>query len=354
LPARWTRVDEWYNYRTLPAAGTRVLLNLDETSYTGGNMGATHPIAWYRGFDGGRSFYTGMGHTAESYTEPLFLGHLLGGIQYAAARGAVAEGGRHVFYNNSAFDGNDPAANAADDAAIATDKVALLPGGGRATFANYTSYTRGINGVMLVVAALPSGAGPTAADFVLKVGNDDTPADWTSAPAPSSVTVRRGAGAGGSDRITFTWPDGAVAKKWLGVTALVNTRTGLADPETFYFGNAPGESGNTPANAFVTAADEHGARAHQRGAGDPAPVNDRWDFDRNRRVNAADQLVPRRNATNTQTAVKLITVANTSPPSLRAASRAARPPRALLTAPLRMTGAPCDDDEAGRAVGPET
>ncbi|MCK4275430.1 MAG: hypothetical protein KAX78_02885, partial [Phycisphaerae bacterium] len=51
--------------------------------------------------------------------------------------------GRYVFYNNSALDGLDPAANAADDGAIATDKTALL-GGSTAAFANYTSYSRGI------------------------------------------------------------------------------------------------------------------------------------------------------------------------------------------------------------------
>ncbi|MCK4276086.1 MAG: right-handed parallel beta-helix repeat-containing protein, partial [Phycisphaerae bacterium] len=67
--------------------------------------------------------------------------------------------GRYVFYNNSFFDGNDPAPNACDDGAIATDKTALLPGGTGA-FANYTSYARGINGVMVDIENLP--AAPTA------------------------------------------------------------------------------------------------------------------------------------------------------------------------------------------------
>lgn len=82
LPERWTRTDEWYNYRSF-YNGIQVLAMLDENTYIGGTNGAEHPIAWYHEFDGGRAFYTGGGHTDESYTEPLFLEHLLGGIKYA-------------------------------------------------------------------------------------------------------------------------------------------------------------------------------------------------------------------------------------------------------------------------------
>lgn len=82
LPARWERTDEWYNYKNI-YAGIHVLAELDEKTYEGGVNGAHHPIAWYHAYDGGRSFYTGGGHTKESYTEPLFLKHLLGGIRYA-------------------------------------------------------------------------------------------------------------------------------------------------------------------------------------------------------------------------------------------------------------------------------
>lgn len=83
LPARWTRRDEWYNYKAPPADGVRVLLNLDERSYTGGTMGSNHPIAWYHEFEGGRSFYTGGGHTKESFAEDLFLEHLAGALRWA-------------------------------------------------------------------------------------------------------------------------------------------------------------------------------------------------------------------------------------------------------------------------------
>ncbi|MCF2495068.1 ThuA domain-containing protein [Dyadobacter chenhuakuii] len=87
LPERWEREDEWYNYRSF-YSGIKVLAELDENSYDGGTNGAKHPISWYHTFDGGRAFYTGNGHTDESYGDPAFLGHLLGGIQYAIGKNA--------------------------------------------------------------------------------------------------------------------------------------------------------------------------------------------------------------------------------------------------------------------------
>ena len=83
LSARWQRRDEWYNYRRNPRGQVHVLATLDESSYDGGNHGFDHPIAWCHDYDGGRSWYTGGGHTRESYGEPLFMQHILGGIEYA-------------------------------------------------------------------------------------------------------------------------------------------------------------------------------------------------------------------------------------------------------------------------------
>lgn len=82
LPDRWERTDEWYNYKQLNPAVT-VLAKLDKKSYEGSEHTDDHPIAWYHAYDGGRAFYTGGGHTDESFSEPLFLQHLLGGITYA-------------------------------------------------------------------------------------------------------------------------------------------------------------------------------------------------------------------------------------------------------------------------------
>jgi type 1 glutamine amidotransferase len=87
LPARWVRTDEWYNFATNPHGSVHVLMTVDEKTYQGGTMGAYHPIAWYHEYDGGRAWYTALGHTSESYSEPLFLAHLWGGIVYAAGLG---------------------------------------------------------------------------------------------------------------------------------------------------------------------------------------------------------------------------------------------------------------------------
>ncbi len=87
LPALWVRTDEWYNFASNPRGRVNVLMTIDESTYKGGVMGADHPIAWYHEYDGGRAWYTALGHTSESYYEPLFLAHLWGGIMYAVGDG---------------------------------------------------------------------------------------------------------------------------------------------------------------------------------------------------------------------------------------------------------------------------
>jgi type 1 glutamine amidotransferase len=88
LPDPWVRTDEWYNFASNPRTNPdiHVLASLDESSYSGGTMG-DHPIAWYHAYRGGRAWYTAGGHTGESYAEPLFLAHLLGGVEYASGAG---------------------------------------------------------------------------------------------------------------------------------------------------------------------------------------------------------------------------------------------------------------------------
>ncbi len=84
LPGSWRRTDEWYDYRSSPTERVGVLLTLDESTYEGGRMGDDHPIAWSHLYDGGRAFYTGGGHTKESFSEDAFAAHLLGAIRWAA------------------------------------------------------------------------------------------------------------------------------------------------------------------------------------------------------------------------------------------------------------------------------
>lgn len=86
LSPTWVRTDEWYNYQTNVRSTAHVLASLNESSYTGGGMGADHPHTWCKTVGSGRSFYTGNGHTQESYADPAFRSMLLGGIRYAANR----------------------------------------------------------------------------------------------------------------------------------------------------------------------------------------------------------------------------------------------------------------------------
>jgi type 1 glutamine amidotransferase len=92
LPRSWVREDEWYNFRTNPRDDVHVLMSLDESTYDprgysvpGGSppMG-DHPISWCQRYEGGRSFYTALGHRGVYWSEPLLLAHVLGGIEMAA------------------------------------------------------------------------------------------------------------------------------------------------------------------------------------------------------------------------------------------------------------------------------
>lgn len=198
---------------------------------------------------------------------------------------------RHIFYNDSAFDTGDPLANAFDDGAIATDKAALFPGSG-AAFPNYTSYAKGINGVMIDIAALPTIPNPS--DFEFRVGNDNNPAQWPLGPVPLGISVRFGDGMLGSDRVTILWADNAIEKTWLQVTVKVTANTGLAEPDVFYFGNAPGESGDTATDALVGSKDVLGPQNNPMVG---APINNAFDYNRDALVDANDATVAQDNQT---------------------------------------------------------
>ena len=84
LPAEWQRTDEWYNFKELKADNETVI-SIDEQTYTGGVHGNNHPISWGRTFEGGKIFYTAMGHTENTYSEPLFIQHIGGAIAWLMA-----------------------------------------------------------------------------------------------------------------------------------------------------------------------------------------------------------------------------------------------------------------------------
>ena len=121
------------------------------------------------------------------------------------------------------------------------------------------------------------------------------------------ITVREGAGVDGSDRVTIRWEDNAVKNQWLQVTVKATENTGLADADVFYFGNAPGEAGDSLINTIVNATDEIVARNFQHSALNPATINDPYDYNRDGLVNGTDQIIARANQTNPLTMLRLIT-----------------------------------------------
>lgn len=232
-----------------------------------------------------------------------------GNLYYLARGGASGEVyrisaadvvGRQLFYNGSAFDNNSTAINAADDNAVASDKTAYLPGTGTASFANVSSYDRGINGIMLDLLGTHGSISPN--DFIFRVGTNNTPSTWGAAPSPTTISVRAGAGVGGADRVEIVWADGAIRNTWLEVIVKSNSATGLpqlpgypdGQGDVFFFGNRVGEAGVDNTGGFLTtdANDELAARAGQGLALTP---NNPLDFDRDRVVDADDQLLARGN-----------------------------------------------------------
>jgi len=223
---------------------------------------------------------TAAGAIAPNYT----ISYVSGTLDVVAATVA----GRQLFYNESIYDGGIAGINSSDDLAIAIDKSAYLPGSGLATFASVSSYMRGINGIM--VDLFGSHPNVTAADFVFRLGNDNSPEDWIDAPAPTGVVVRPGAGAGGADRVEITWASAAIRNTWLQVEVLSNPRTGLAASDVFYWGSRVGDSGLRPSDAyFVTSAID---KIHVTYSIDGSvDIRNTLDFNRDGRVTATDGTV---------------------------------------------------------------
>ncbi len=234
---------------------------------------------------------------------------------------ASSVAGRHVFYNNSAFDGRDPLPNALDDNAIAPDKAALEPGQ-QASLANYTSYVHGINGIMVDIDGLAEPSAISDADFIFRVGNGNDPSTWTPGPLPDDIDVRFSQGANNSDRITLTFADGAITGQWLEVTVLANDHTGLLSDDVFYYGNAVGETGNCGCEAKVDIIDLLLTRNNPYPFFNPASLDTLYDFNRDRRVNAIDTLIARNHQTWSGTELNLINPATQSAVASRTASTA--------------------------------
>jgi len=85
LPAQFSFTDEWYNFDRNPREDHHILLTVDEADIAGFTMGVDHPVAWLKEFEGGRSFYTNLGHRPETWNDPRFVDHLVAGMRWAAA-----------------------------------------------------------------------------------------------------------------------------------------------------------------------------------------------------------------------------------------------------------------------------
>jgi len=180
--------------------------------------------------------------TQYTYTVTMRAGYYTGSPSApASATTPAAVVDRHVFYNDSEHDGNNPAADAADDAAIDPTKAALLPGQAAGS-ANTTGYSKGVNGVMVDIAGLPLPASLLATDFEIRAGADGDPALWPVAAGPTDIAVREGAGTDGSHRVTLIWPNGSFTNTWVQVTVKATSNTGAVVDDVFYFGNVPGDS----------------------------------------------------------------------------------------------------------------
>jgi ELWxxDGT repeat protein len=308
-----------------PAAAGGTLFFVDSTSGTGYEVWQTDGTA--EGTFMNREIYPGMHpfRTGADNEPPLAPTELLpfgDRILFAAedpAHGrelwtAAPSGpphavvGRRLFYNNSRFDGNDPGSGPSDDLAIADDANAVLPGErALADFyaQSFTNYSKGINGILIDVSGLPAGVDPDAEDFIFRTGTGPDVSTWKPAPLPSRVTVRRGEGAGGTDRVTLIWPDAgtvskeraAVTNAWLQVTLKPGGRTGLDQPDTFYFGNLVGFRGfAAEGGAQTSLVDWSATRARLGGSIMPGIYgDDRVDFNRNGRFDAADLAAVRAN-----------------------------------------------------------
>jgi hypothetical protein len=252
--------------------------------------------------------------------------------------------GRHIFYNQSFYDGNNAGiqatvggANNDDEDARDFSLNAYLPGGGAASELNISSYDKGINGIMIDLSTGVDHSGLTLANvannFIFKVGNNNTPSGWAVAPAPNALSMTPGGGVGGSDRVTITWANGTIINKWLEVGVLPTAQTGLAasaltvDPDgpgagtavaagdVFFFGNARGDGkvGNTATGVTVDANDELVARNNPKSPFSPATVDNDHDYNKDKLVDPNDQLIARNNPISPFSPVRKINIGTAGP-----------------------------------------
>lgn len=236
-------------------------------------------------------------------------------VAFTVVPGFATVASRSIFYNQSYYDGNKIAIDAAplagannDDAdAIDTSKTALLPGGGGATFANWTGYNKGINGLIYDIKDVAAGHTMAASDFEF-VNQGKAGTASTLITTGMTFATQANTPVAGTTRCIITFANDSIKNAWLKVTIKSTTGVGLAAADVSYWGNVVGEggTGNTMPNLIVNATDEGDARTHPHSTFGRALVWDEWDFNKDSIVNATDQGITRP-YTTTFTCVKQIT-----------------------------------------------
>ncbi|MDZ4850045.1 MAG: S8 family serine peptidase [Pirellulaceae bacterium] len=210
---------------------------------------------------------------------------------------------RKVFYNRSAStvfgNGTGNPTNAID-----TSKAALLPGQ-TSTFANYTNYTRGLNGLVVDLAGTVGTM--SASDFQFAVWNGIRSSGFITTTAVPIITVIPGGGTGGSTRVKIEFADNAIRNNWLRVTVLANVNTGMGTNDVFYFGHAMGDmnvgnlnaGGSTQQVVTTTELDVSQVRKNPSLAANSAGITSIYDVNKDGRVNVIDtSLVVQAQASN--------------------------------------------------------
>lgn len=307
-------------------------------------------------------------HVTNLTDNPLSGYSINGDFRQSGEPHGIAVTGRSVFYNDSKFDGNTPGPDPADSAAIATDKTAYQPGGGLITSASVTSYSKGLNGIMVDFGPNPTQTVETSqgvqygtiitgtlgttnisdtpntdhrafslSDFEFSVSDqavsaNNTPSSWSSAPTPT-LNILTDTPTPGTDRVELIWPDNAIENRYLEVTVKgrdsvggFNLNTGLLASDVFYFGNLIGDTFNdaSPSVFVTTAADETAVQASPIVS--LAPIDSPFDIDRNGVHLASDRIAVR---SNTITALNKIDISNPPAPPVGPGSAASAVASAL-------------------------
>jgi hypothetical protein len=242
-----------------------------------------------------------------------------------------------VFYKGSTrYDTTTPASRNplpfSDDNAIAIDKSAYIPNGATAGFGNFTSYSAGLNGIMVDLLGGGTHTSITLAnilnDFTFKVGGGGTlsntaPGTWVNAPNPIAVIVRpnvnpisNGAGTvSGSDRVELIWADNAIQQQWLEVIVKPTANTGLAANAVFFYGNEIGNTNafNTSAVARTGTSDLSAVQTHGAVLSANIPITNTLDFDRDGKVGTSDVSAIQTHGTTATTGLKLLVLGTAGP-----------------------------------------